>query len=164
MDIGQVNAELDRLNASVTRRIGQEGAFKSNVYGKINTILNNLLTCASSVARPGASAVEVQDFRAQVQRLQAEIARLDNLAELNEAEAQYLVQPLSTEARAETLRWNTPVNKTSFTSNPVPYRASSNRNASSRSLDDMVGPGRGSSGGWTPKRKNPKRRPRTFRR
>jgi hypothetical protein len=148
MDIGQVNAELDRLNTSVTARLAAEVTFKRNVYDKINTILNSLIVCAGVVASapPGASAAAVQDFTRQVTRLRDEIARLDDPKELSDIEAQYLVQPLGAEARSQNLRWHTPVNKTTFSTSTVPYALSSTR------------------GGWTPKRKNPKRRPRTFRR
>jgi hypothetical protein len=141
-----LNASLTRLNQAVTARIANDERFKQNIYDTINRILTRLNVCADAVASaPSASARAAAgvDLSRQVERLNAEIRRLQE-RQLNQADVTYLTNPLDVEARANNLKWNTNPIKRAF--RPPPYTPGSGSSIAPPPYPGPPGSGPGSGG------------------
>jgi hypothetical protein len=226
MSRADLDQTVGRLRTAVRDRLTNEERFKNQVYDRINRLLAGLNECAGAISSAPSAAARssaVGDLSRQIREITSEI---DNLQRnpLAEADVNYVTGTLGAEARNDTLKWTSPVEKGAFrppayvngpgasvgppppypgpafassaSSGPSPGPSSSpspgplgpsSYSLASRGRDVVDGqvvrvprgnsPGsspasnwldifRGSSGGWSPKRKTPRRSPKkkTYRR
>jgi hypothetical protein len=116
MATAALDATLGRLTQSVTARIANDERFKQNVYDTINRILSRLNECAAAVSSASSGperAAAAVDLSRQVAALNAQIARLQS-NQLNQADVDYVTNPLKVEAVGNNLKWDTSAKKRAF--------------------------------------------------